>query len=62
MENDDTNGELSIEDDVNFLKIAVTDDSCNQFYQKYSESSAEIVIMPYSEPFMEIRMFFEKLS
>ena len=62
MENDDTNGELSIEDDVNFLKIAVTDDSCNQFYQKDNDESVEIVIMPYSEPFMEIRMFFEKLS
>ena len=60
MEDNDTNGELSIEDDVKFLKIAVTDDSCNQFYQKYSESSAEIVIMPYSEPFMEIRMWFFK--
>ena len=62
MENDDTNGELSIEDDVNFLKIAVMDDGCNQFYQKDNEKSAEIVIMPYSEPFMEIRMVFEKLN
>ena len=62
MEDDDTNGELSIEDDVNFLKIAVTDDSCNQFYQKDNDESVEILIMPYSEPFMEIRMVFEKLS
>ena len=62
MEDDDTNGELSIEDDVNFLKIAVTDDSCNQFYQKDNDESVEIVIMPYSEPFMEIRMLFEKLN
>lgn len=61
MEDDDTNGELSIEDDVNFLKIAVLDDGCNQFYQKDNDESVEIVIMPYSEPFMEIRMFFEKL-
>lgn len=61
MENNDTNGELSIEDDVNFLKIAVMDDACNQFYQKDNDESVEIVIMPYSEPFMEIRMFFEKL-
>lgn len=62
MENDDTNGELSIEDDVNFLKIAVTDDSCNQFYQKDHDESVEIVIMSYSEPFMEIKLVFEKLS
>lgn len=62
MEDDDTNGELSIEDNVNFLKIAVTDDSCNQFYQKDNDESVEIVIMPYSEPFMEIRLIFEKLS
>lgn len=62
MENNDTNGELSIEDDVNFLKIVVTDDSCNQFYQKDNNESVEIVIMPYSEPFMEIRMLFEKLN
>lgn len=62
MENDDTNGELSIEDDVNFLKLAVMDDDCNQFYQIDNFESVEIVIMPYSEPFMEIRMVFEKLS
>lgn len=62
MENDDTNGELSIEDDVNFLKLAVMDDACNQFYQIDNDESVEIVIMPYSEPFMEIRMVFEKLS
>lgn len=59
---DDANGEFNIDDGVNFLKIAVTDDSCNQFYQKENAESVEIVIMPYSEPFMEIRMFFEKLS
>jgi hypothetical protein len=62
MKDDDTNGELSIEDDVNFLKIAVMDDACNQFYQKDNDKSVEIVIMPYSEPFMEIRMVFEKIG
>jgi hypothetical protein len=62
MENDDTNGQLSIEDDINYLKIAIMDDACNQFYQKDNDESVEIVIMPYSEPFMEIRMVFEKLS
>ena len=62
MEDDDTNGQLSIEDDVNFLKLAVMDDACNQFYQKENDASVEIVIMPYSEPFMEIRMFLEKLN
>ena len=62
MEDDDTNGQLSIEDDINYLKIAIMDDACNQFYQKDNDESVEIVIMPYSEPFMEIRMVFEKLS
>lgn len=62
MEDDDPNGQLCIEDDVNFLKVNVMDDSCNQFYRKDSAESAEIAIMPYSEPFMEIRMVFEKLS
>lgn len=62
MEDDDTNGELSIDDGVNFLKIAVMDDACNQFYQKDNDETVEIVIKPYSEPFMEIRMFFEKLN
>ena len=62
MENDDTHGELSIEDDVNFLKLAIMDDACNQFYQKDDDETVEIVIMPYSEPFMEIRIVFEKLS
>lgn len=61
MEDDDTNGQLSIEDDVNFLKIAVMDDACNQFYQKDNDETVEIVIKPYSEPFMEIKMVFEKL-
>ena len=61
MKDDDTNGELSIEDDVNFLKIAVMDDACNQFYQKDDDETVEIVIKPYSEPFMEIKMVFEKL-
>ena len=60
MEDDDTNGQLCIEDDVNFLKIEIMDDACNQFYQKDNDASVEIVIMPYSEPFMEIRMFFRK--
>ena len=59
---DDANGEFNIDDGVNFLKIAVMDDGCNQFYQKDNDESVEIIIMPYSEPFMEIRMFFEKLS
>lgn len=62
MEDDDTNGELSIEDDVNFLKLAVMDDACNQFYQKDNDETVEIVIKPYSEPFMEIRMVFEKIG
>lgn len=62
MEDDDTNRQLSIEDDVNFLKLAVMDDACNQFYQKDDDETVEIVIKPYSEPFMEIRMVFEKLS
>ena len=61
MEDDDTNGELNIIDDVNFLKIVVMDDSCNRFYQKDNGESVEILIKPYSEPFMEVRMFFEKL-
>ena len=60
MEDDDTNGKLNIENDVNFLKIAVMDDACNRFYQKDNDESVEIVIKPYCEPFMEIRMFFEK--
>ena len=62
MEDDDTNGQLSIEDDVNFLKLVVMDDACNQFYQKDDDETVEIVIKPYSEPFMEIRMVFEKLN
>lgn len=62
MEDDDTNGQLCIEDDVNFLKIEIMDDACNQFYQKDNDASVEIVIMPYSEPFMEIRMFIENAN
>ena len=59
---DDTNGELNIVDDVNYLKIDVMDDSCNKFYRKDNQASVEILVKPYNEPFMRIRMFFEKLS
>jgi len=61
MKNDDTNGEFNIIDDVNFLKIDVMDDCCNKFYRKDNQVSIEIMIKPYCEPFMEVRMFFEKV-
>lgn len=59
---DDANGQLNIADDVNFLKIDIMDDSCNHFYQKDNAASTELVIEPYNEPFMAVRMFFEKIS
>lgn len=58
----DTLGEwkLHISDDFNTVEVPVFDDSVNVFYIKETDHSKEIVVKPYGQPFMEIRMLFFK--
>ncbi len=52
---------LHISDDMNTFEVPVMDDSVNLFYMKETDSSKEIIVKPYGQPFMEIRMlFFQK--
>lgn len=52
---------LHISDDMNTFEVPVFDDSINLIYMKEIDSSKEIIVKPYGQPFMEIRMmFFQK--
>jgi hypothetical protein len=51
---------LHISDDLNTFEVPVFDDSVNLFYMKETDSSKEIIVKPYGQPFMEIRMLFFK--
>jgi len=52
---------LHISDDMNTFEVPVFDDSVNLLYIKETDSSKEIIVKPYGQPFMEIRMlFFQK--
>jgi len=52
---------LHISDDINTFEVPVFDDSVNLIYMKETDSSKEIIVKPYGQPFMEIRMlFFQK--
>lgn len=57
---DDSDWKLHVSDDTNELNISVMDDICNAFYYKEDSSFVEIVVKPYGQPFMEIRMLFFK--
>lgn len=49
---------LHISDDANTFEVPVFDDSVNLIYMKETDSSKEIIVKPYGQPFMEIRMLF----
>lgn len=51
---------LHISDDLNTFEVPVFDDSINLFYMKETDSSKEIIVKPYGQSFMEIRMLFFK--
>lgn len=52
---------LHISDDMNTFEVPVFDDGINLIYMKETDSSKEIIVKPYGQPFMEIRMlFFQK--
>jgi len=44
-----------------FFEVPVFDDSINLIYMKETDQSKEIIVKPYGQPFMEIRiLFFQK--
>lgn len=51
---------LHISDDITTFEVPVFDDSVNLIYMKETDSSKEIIVKPYGQPFMEIRMLFFK--
>lgn len=51
---------LHISDDANTFEVPVFDDSINLIYMKETDSSKEIIVKPYGQPFMEISMLFFK--
>ena len=51
---------LHISDDMNTFEVPVFDDSINLIYMKETDSTKEIIVKPYGQPFMEIRMLFFK--
>lgn len=51
---------LHISDDSNTFEVSITDDSVNLFYEKETDSTREIIVKPYGQPFMEIKMLFFK--
>lgn len=57
---DDCDWKLHISDDFTTFEVPVTDDSINEIYVKDNESSRSIIVKPYNQPFMEIRMLFFK--
>lgn len=57
---DDSDWKLHISDDFNTFEVPVTDDSVNLLYMKETDYSKEIIVKPYGQPFMEIRMLFFK--
>lgn len=57
---DDSDWKLHVSDNVNVLEVSVMDDDCNAFYRKDTDSSVEIVVKPYGQPFTEVRMLFLK--
>lgn len=57
---DDSDWKLHISDDFNTFEVPVTDDSVNLLYMKETDNSKEIIVKPYGQPFMEIKMLFFK--
>lgn len=52
---------LHISDDMNTFEVPIFDDSINLIYMKETDNSKEVIVKPYGQPFMEIRMlFFQK--
>lgn len=57
---DDSDWKLRISDDFTTLEVPVVDDGVNLLYMKETENSKEIIVKPYGQPFMEIKLLFFK--
>jgi hypothetical protein len=49
---------LNVGEGSNLLRLPLCDDSTNLFYVKESDRSKEVIIKPFGQPFMEIKMLF----
>lgn len=49
---------LNVGEGSNLLRLPLCDDSTNLFYVKQSDRSKEVIIKPFGQPFMEIKMLF----
>lgn len=57
---DDSDWKLHISDDFTTLEVPVVDDGVNLLYMKETDTSKEIIVKPYGQPFMEIKLLFFK--
>lgn len=57
---DDSDWKLHISDDFTTVEVPVVDDGVNLLYAKETDNEKEIVVKPFGQPFMEIRMLFFK--
>ena len=56
----DSDWKLHISDDFTTLEVPVVDDGANLLYMKETDTSKEIIVKPYGQPFMEIKLLFFK--
>ncbi len=49
---------VGIREESDSLSLPVCDDSVNLFYVKESDCSKEVIIKPFGQPFLEIKMLF----
>ena len=57
---DDSDWKLHISDDFTTVEVPVVDDGVNLLYMKETDNGKEIIVKPFGQPFMEIRMLFFK--
>ena len=57
---DDSDWKLHVSDDFTTLEVPVVDDGVNLLYMKETDTSKEIIVKPYGQPFMEIKLLFFK--
>lgn len=56
----DAEWKLHISDETNTFEVPIYDDSINFMYVKETAGVKEIMLKPYGQPFMEIKMLFFK--
>lgn len=63
VDTSDHSWKLQICNESNTLEVPVADDIVNEFYMKDDEEKSirTIIVKPFNQPFMEIRMLFRKM-